>query len=68
MATVRSHDQYNTTIYGMDDRYRGVFGQRDVVFMSAKQAKICRVKKRRKELILLRLRQTVSAAHAAWID
>ncbi len=28
----------------MDDRYRGVFGQRDVVFMSAKQAKICRVK------------------------
>ncbi len=23
MATVRSHDQYNTTIYGMDDRYRG---------------------------------------------
>lgn len=33
-----------TTIYGMDDRYRGVFGQRDVVFMSAKQAKICRVK------------------------
>lgn len=44
IATVRSHDQYNTTIYGMDDRYRGVFGQRDVVFMSAKQAKICRVK------------------------
>lgn len=63
----RSHDQYNTTIYGMDDRYRGVFGQRDVVFMSAKQAKICRVKTA-KELILLRLRQTVSAAHAAWID
>lgn len=59
MATVRSHDQYNTTIYGMDDRYRGVFGQRDVVFMSAKQAKICRVKTA-KELILLRLRQTVS--------
>lgn len=51
----------------MDDRYRGVFGQRDVVFMSAKQAKICRVKTA-KELILLRLRQTVSEAHAAWID
>ncbi|MFO6426931.1 hypothetical protein ACLBOM_19585 [Escherichia coli] len=46
MATVRSHDQYNTTIYGMDDRYRGVFGQRDVVFMSAKQAKICHVRER----------------------
>lgn len=26
MAIVRSYDQYNTTIYGMDDRYRGVFG------------------------------------------
>jgi molybdopterin-dependent oxidoreductase alpha subunit len=32
MATIRSHDQYNTTIYGLDDRYRGVFGRRDVVF------------------------------------
>jgi anaerobic selenocysteine-containing dehydrogenase len=33
LATVRSHDQYNTTIYGLDDRYRGVFGQRRVVFI-----------------------------------
>jgi molybdopterin-dependent oxidoreductase alpha subunit len=32
LMTTRSHDQYNTTIYGMDDRYRGVFGQRRVVF------------------------------------
>jgi molybdopterin-dependent oxidoreductase alpha subunit len=32
LATIRSHDQYNTTIYGLDDRYRGVFGRRDVVF------------------------------------
>jgi molybdopterin-dependent oxidoreductase alpha subunit len=38
MSTVRSHDQYNTTIYGMDDRYRGVYGRRDVVFMSKNQA------------------------------
>ncbi|EKF74615.1 acid resistance protein YdeP [Alcanivorax hongdengensis A-11-3] len=35
LITVRSHDQYNTTIYGMDDRYRGVFGRRDVLFMNA---------------------------------
>jgi molybdopterin-dependent oxidoreductase alpha subunit len=35
LTTVRSHDQYNTTIYGQDDRYRGVFGRRDVVFMNA---------------------------------
>ncbi|OXY81313.1 FdhF/YdeP family oxidoreductase [Oceanimonas doudoroffii] len=33
LQTLRSHDQYNTTIYGMDDRYRGVYGQRMVVFM-----------------------------------
>jgi molybdopterin-dependent oxidoreductase alpha subunit len=32
LQTMRSHDQYNTTIYGLDDRYRGVRGQRDVVF------------------------------------
>lgn len=35
LLTTRSHDQYNTTIYGHDDRYRGVFGQRRVVFINA---------------------------------
>lgn len=35
LTTVRSHDQYNTTVYGLDDRYRGVFGQRRVLFMHA---------------------------------
>ncbi len=35
LMTLRSHDQYNTTIYSMDDRYRGVFGRRDVLFISA---------------------------------
>jgi molybdopterin-dependent oxidoreductase alpha subunit len=34
LVTIRSHDQYNTTIYALDDRYRGVFGRRDVLFMS----------------------------------
>jgi molybdopterin-dependent oxidoreductase alpha subunit len=34
MASVRSHDQFNTTVYGMDDRYRGVHGERRVVFMN----------------------------------
>jgi len=33
LTTIRSHDQYNTTIYGLNDRYRGVSGRRDVVFM-----------------------------------
>jgi molybdopterin-dependent oxidoreductase alpha subunit len=35
MMTLRSHDQYNTTIYGLDDRYRGVKNERRVVFMSS---------------------------------
>jgi molybdopterin-dependent oxidoreductase alpha subunit len=34
LTTIRSHDQYNTTIYGLDDRYRGVFGRRDVIFVN----------------------------------
>lgn len=34
LQTMRSHDQYNTTIYGLDDRYRGVRGQRDVLFVN----------------------------------
>jgi molybdopterin-dependent oxidoreductase alpha subunit len=33
LQTLRSHDQYNTTIYGLDDRYRGVKGGRRVVFV-----------------------------------
>ena len=34
LMTVRSHDQYNTTIYGMDDRYRGIYNARRVVMMN----------------------------------
>jgi len=34
LMTIRSHDQYNTTIYGMDDRYRGVFNERRVLLMN----------------------------------
>ena len=36
MMTIRSHDQFNTTIYGLDDRYRGVYNERRVVFINAK--------------------------------
>lgn len=35
MMTIRSHDQFNTTIYGLDDRYRGIFNERRVVMMNA---------------------------------
>lgn len=34
MMTIRTHDQYNTTIYGMDDRYRGIYNERRVVLMN----------------------------------
>lgn len=35
LTTLRSHDQYNTTVYGLNDRYRGVQGHRRVVFINA---------------------------------
>jgi molybdopterin-dependent oxidoreductase alpha subunit len=35
MMTIRSHDQYNTTIYGLQDRYRGIGGNRRVILMNA---------------------------------
>ncbi len=38
LMTVRSHDQFNTTIYGLHDRYRGVHGGRRVLFMNPEDA------------------------------
>ncbi|UZR99871.1 FdhF/YdeP family oxidoreductase [Chondrinema litorale] len=34
LMTIRSHDQFNTTIYGLNDRYRGIHNERRVVFMN----------------------------------
>ena len=39
MMTIRTHDQYNTTIYGMQDRYRGIENERRVVLMSDEDMK-----------------------------
>ncbi|KMT64262.1 FdhF/YdeP family oxidoreductase [Catenovulum maritimum] len=39
LQSLRSHDQYNTTIYGLDDRYRGIKGQRNIVFINPDDAK-----------------------------
>jgi anaerobic selenocysteine-containing dehydrogenase len=36
LQTLRAHDQYNTTIYGKDDRYRGIHGGRKVVLVNPK--------------------------------
>ncbi|MDE1181051.1 FdhF/YdeP family oxidoreductase [Paraburkholderia sp.] len=40
LMTTRSHDQYNTTIYALDDRYRGVYGQRRVLFANIDDMKM----------------------------
>jgi molybdopterin-dependent oxidoreductase alpha subunit len=34
LQTLRSHDQFNTTVYGLDDRYRGISDMRDIVFLN----------------------------------
>ncbi|MFN0124761.1 MAG: FdhF/YdeP family oxidoreductase [Blastocatellia bacterium] len=39
MMTIRSHDQFNTTVYGLDDRYRGVRGGRRVIFLNPEDIK-----------------------------
>ncbi|OEK08136.1 hypothetical protein A8C32_01355 [Flavivirga aquatica] len=39
MMTIRSHDQFNTTIYGLNDRYRGIFNERRVVLMNREDMK-----------------------------
>ncbi|MFF1282074.1 FdhF/YdeP family oxidoreductase [Streptomyces sp. NPDC058299] len=39
LQTLRSHDQYNTTIYGLDDRYRGITGGRRVVLVRPEDAR-----------------------------
>ena len=34
--TIRSHDQFNTTIYSLDDRYRGIYSERRIIFLNQK--------------------------------
>ncbi|HEV3327612.1 MAG TPA: molybdopterin dinucleotide binding domain-containing protein, partial [Puia sp.] len=34
MMTIRSHDQFNTTIYGLNDRYRGIYNERRVILLN----------------------------------
>ncbi|MFS4493210.1 FdhF/YdeP family oxidoreductase [Maribacter sp. 2308TA10-17] len=45
LMTMRSHDQFNTTIYGLDDRYRGVYNERRVLFMNPENMKSAGLKK-----------------------
>ena len=46
MMTIRSHDQYNTTIYGLDDRYRGISNERRVVLMNRNDMEAMQLKER----------------------
>ncbi len=39
LQTLRSHDQYNTTVYGMNDRYRGIENMRNALFLNPEDAK-----------------------------
>ena len=39
LMTIRSHDQFNTTIYGLNDRYRGIYNERRVLFMNENDMK-----------------------------
>ncbi len=45
LMTIRSHDQFNTTIYGLNDRYRGIYNERRVVLMNEMDIKKLALKK-----------------------
>ncbi|MFS4445468.1 FdhF/YdeP family oxidoreductase [Maribacter sp. 2307UL18-2] len=45
LMTIRSHDQFNTTIYGLDDRYRGIYNARRVLFMNPADMKDAQLQK-----------------------
>ncbi len=47
LQTIRSHDQFNTTVYGLDDRYRGIHGGRRVVFVDRRRPARARPRRRR---------------------
>ena len=51
MMTIRTHDQYNTTIYGLDDRYRGILNERRVILMNPEDMKEMNLDK--KDLVTL---------------
>ena len=48
LQTLRSHDQFNTTIYGLSDRYRGIEGGRRVVFVHREDIARARLRPRRR--------------------
>ncbi|MDO1513350.1 FdhF/YdeP family oxidoreductase [Maribacter confluentis] len=63
LMTIRSHDQFNTTIYGLNDRYRGVYNARRVIFMNPEDMKAVGLKKLDVVDITSTYDQTVRTAH-----
>ncbi|WP_405380081.1 FdhF/YdeP family oxidoreductase [Maribacter sp. LLG6340-A2] len=63
LMTIRSHDQFNTTIYGLDDRYRGVYNARRVIFMNPDDMKAVGLNKLDVVDITSTYDQTVRTAH-----
>lgn len=71
MMTIRSHDQFNTTIYGLDDRYRGVFNERMVVFMNQEDAKERGIQQEEKVVLFNtyeNIRREVAGFHVVYYD
>ncbi|TDT46767.1 molybdopterin-dependent oxidoreductase alpha subunit [Maribacter spongiicola] len=63
LMTIRSHDQFNTTIYGLDDRYRGVYNARRVIFMNINDMKAIGLKKLDVVDITSTYDETIRVAH-----
>lgn len=63
LTSVRSHDQFNTTIYGYEDRYRGIHNERRVIFMNKKDMEKAGFKKEEKVDIFSHFNGTERAAH-----
>ncbi|QLG44765.1 FdhF/YdeP family oxidoreductase [Costertonia aggregata] len=63
LMTVRSHDQFNTTIYGLDDRYRGIYNERRVLFMNKEDMNSLQFEKQDVVNISSNYDNTVRTAH-----
>ena len=63
LMTIRSHDQFNTTIYGLDDRYRGVYNERRVLFVNKDDMKALQLQKRDVVNIISNYDNTKRVAH-----
>ncbi|HEY4323882.1 MAG TPA: FdhF/YdeP family oxidoreductase [Mucilaginibacter sp.] len=63
LMSIRSHDQFNTTIYGNDDRYRGIHNERRVVFMNERDMQKAGFKAREKVDLFSYFADTERVAH-----